>query len=162
MKKFLYLLALPLVLSCKKDDANGPVKIRLTDAPAEFKEVNIDLLEVQVKTKKGGWEHLVTNPGIYNLLAYQNNVDTLIATGSPSDYNIQEIRLILGSNNSVTLLDDQVRPLTIPSGSESGLKIKISDKYYEGPYDFLIDFDALQSIEQKDGSYKLRPVIRLK
>jgi hypothetical protein len=54
-------------------------------------------------------------------------------------------------------------PLTIPSGSESGLKLKV-DKKLNGSLDSLIiDFDAALSIHQLGtGNYQLKPVLKIK
>ncbi len=68
---------------------------------------------------------------------------------------------MLGSNNSVKE-GGNIYPLKIPSGSESGLKIKIGKKLRTGLESLLIDFDALLSIRKERDGYKLRPVIRLK
>jgi hypothetical protein len=104
---------------------------------------------------------LETTPGIYNLLGLQNGVDTLIAQGSfPSDV-VKEIRLVLGDRNSIKA-NGQTYFLTIPSGAESGLKIKLSKKLQANLETLLIDFDAALSIKQEAEVYKLRPVLRIK
>jgi hypothetical protein len=162
-------LALALTVStcivffaCKKDATNSTLHIRMTDAPVALEEVNIDLVQVNVKfSKDTGWVSLQTTPGIYNLLGLQNGVDTLIAQGSfPSDV-VKEIRLVLGDRNSIKA-NGQTYPLTIPSGAESGLKIKLSKKLQANLETLLIDFDAALSIKQEAEGYKLRPVLRIK
>jgi len=153
-----------LAYACQKEDAgNSILKIRMTDAPTALEEVNIDLQQVNIKFEKdsGGWVSMQTNAGIYNLLNFQNGVDTLIAQGSYPQGDVKEIRLMLGNNNSVKE-SGQVYPLVIPSGSESGLKIKINKKLRTGLDSLLIDFDALMSIKKERDNYKLRPVIRLR
>jgi hypothetical protein len=42
-----------------------------------------------------------------------------------------------------------VYPLTIPSGSQSGLKIKINKKLHSSLDSLLIDFDAALSVKKK-------------
>jgi hypothetical protein len=55
----------------------------------------------------------------------------------------------------------EVYPLVIPSGSESGLKIKMQ-KTLNGGIDYLtLDFDAALSVHQEASGYKLRPVIKI-
>ena len=140
--------------------------MRLTDEPTDFDEVNVDIREVRVKfakdTTSNGWVTLATNPGIYNLLAYQNGVDTLLATGTFPVQVVKEIRFILGPNN--TIKDGGVvYPLVIPSGSESGLKIKFSKDLRATLETMIIDFDAALSIQKEGtGDYKLRPVLKIK
>ena len=152
-----------LLFACKKDATNSTLHIRMTDAPAALEEVNIDLMQVNVKFAKdtAAWVALETTPGIYNLLGLQNGVDTLIAQGTfPSDV-VKEIRLVLGDRNTIKA-NGQTYPLTIPSGSESGLKIKISKKLQAKLETLLIDFDAALSVKQETDGYKLRPVLRIK
>ena len=153
-----------VVFACQKDQGeNSNLNIRMTDAPTALEEVNIDLQQVNIKFEKdsGSWRSLQTNAGIYNLLDFQNGVDTLIAQGNVPTENVKEIRLVLGNNNSVKE-GGNIYPLRIPSGSESGLKIKIGRKLRTGLDSLLIDFDALLSIKKEGDHYKLRPVIRLK
>jgi hypothetical protein len=149
--------------ACKKEANNSTLHIRMTDAPVALEEVNIDLVQVNVKFAKDttGWVSLETKPGIYNLLGLQNGVDTLIAQGSFPQDEVKEIRLVLGDRNSIKS-NGQIYPLTIPSGSESGLKIKISKQLRANLETLLIDFDAALSVKQEIDGYKLRPVLRIK
>ena len=163
-----FLFASSLVfISCKKDkEDTTTLNVRLTDEPTAFDEVNVDIKEVMVKFEKdttsNGWVTLATKPGIYNLLAYQNGVDTLLATGTFPVQVVKEIRFILGPNN--TIKDGGVvYPLVIPSGSESGLKIKFSKDMRATLETLIIDFDAALSIQKEGtGDYKLRPVLKIK
>lgn len=151
--------------ACKKDAAQTELRVHMTDAPAAWDEVNIDLKEVQVKLSKGDttkWLTLLTNTGIYNLLGFQNGLDTVIADGSfPTGEIVKEIRLIVGSDNSI-VVSGQSYPLTIPSGAETGLKIKVHKPLQASIENILIDFDAELSIKQEADGYKLLPVIQLK
>jgi len=154
-------------ISCKKDDnGTSTLNVRLTDEPTAYDEVNVDIREVMVKfakdTTSNGWVTLATNPRIYNLLAYQNGVDTLLATGTFPVQTVKEIRFILGPNN--TIKDNGiVYPLVIPSGSESGLKIKFSKDLRATLETVIIDFDAALSVKKEGtGDYKLRPVLKIK
>jgi hypothetical protein len=152
-----------LLSACKKDGSNSTLQIRMTDAPEDFDEVNIDLKEINVKfaTDTTGWVALQTTPGIYNLLGLQNGLDTLIAQGVFPSNVVKEIRLVLGDNNTVKVAG-QTYSLTIPSGSESGLKIKVSKELKADLETLLIDFDAALSVSQEIDGYKLRPVLRIK
>lgn len=152
-----------LLTACKKDSSSSTLHVRLTDAPTALDEVNVDLVQVNVKfaSDSAGWVSLQTKPGIYNLLGLQNGVDTLIAQGTFPSNEVKEIRLVLGSRNSV-VADGKSFPLTIPSGSESGLKIKVNKHLAATLETLLIDFDAALSIKLESGGYKLRPVLRIK
>ena len=76
------------------------MRVRLTDAPADYQEVNIDLQDIHVKLSgdTAGWVELEPVPGVYNLLGLQNGVDTLIGTKDLPKDVVKEIRLVLGTN----------------------------------------------------------------
>jgi hypothetical protein len=147
----------------KESDNNTTLHVRLTDAPAELEEVNVDLKEINVKmaSDTSSWVSLETHAGVYNLLGLQNGVDTLIASGTFPTGTVKEIRLVLGDSNSIKS-NGQTYPLTIPSGSESGLKIKISKPLRTGLDSLVIDFDAGLSVKEEEDGFKLRPVIKVK
>jgi len=155
------------VIACQKtldQQGNSNVQIRMTDAPFNAQAVNVDLQEVRILYRDDStWNTLQTRAGIYNLLQYQNGLDTLIASGSvPANSTIKELRLILGSNNTI-MIDSTIYPLFIPSGSESGLKVKVNKKANVSMNDILLDFDAGLSIHQNgNGRYMLKPVVKLK
>jgi hypothetical protein len=152
--------------SCQKEKESGTTNltVRLTDNPYNASEVNVDIREVRVNVRddSSGWMTLNTVAGIYNLLDLQNGVDTVLASGIIPTGALKEIRFVLGDNNSIKI-DSTTYPLTIPSGSESGLKIKLN-KQITAPIDsLLIDFDAALSIMQTGtGEYKLKPVLKIK
>ncbi len=166
ISRFLF-AAVALVLcieSCKKDTDQTTLNIRLTDGPVDFQQVNVDIREIRVKTSNdtAQWILLQTNAGIYNLLDFQNGIDTLLAVGPVPMATLKEIRFILGPDNSV-MVDSVLYPLTTPSAQESGLKVKIDKDLALDINTFVLDFDAAQSVKmQGNGMYKLQPVIRLK
>lgn len=143
------------------EPAQSNFYVHMTDAPGDFSEVNIDLVSVIVKTSNRGEVKLNVNPGIYNLLDFRNGIDTLIATGGLDSCIVSQIRLVLGSRNSVTV-DSVNYPLTVPSGEQSGLKIQLHKQLQAGvAYHLLLDFDANKSvIKTGNNVYKLKPVIR--
>lgn len=162
----LSILSLSLVgfFACKKESSSSKLAVRMTDAPASYDEVNVDLKEVRVNfdDDSTGWVTLESRPGIYNLLGLQNGVDSLIGQGSfATNKIVKEIRLVLGTNNSIKT-NGQVYPLVVPSGSESGLKIKIAKHLRDTLEKVVIDFDADLSVKQENDGYKLRPVIKVK
>jgi len=168
MKMFKFVPVLVLVSSvvfvaCKKDAGTSTLQLKLTDAPGDWQEVNIDLKEVRVNFRDDstGWVSLQTKDTIYNLLGLQNGLDTLIAQGTFPTNTVKEIRLILGDNNTIKT-NGQVYPLTIPSGSESGLKIKVNKKLNATLETVVLDFDAGASVTQEQDGFKLRPVITVK
>lgn len=152
-----------LIPACNKDDNDekAHLSIRMTDAPANYDAVMIDVQGVEIIGNSDKVYTLNTNTGIYNLLDYSNGLDTLIATGDLEAGKISQIRLILGTNNTV-VVDGLVHPLSTPSAQQSGLKLKVNETFEAGvSYSILLDFDANQSIVATgNGEYQLKPVIR--
>ena len=158
-----------LLSSCKKDKTPEPTpdpakptpySVRMTDAPGPYTAVYVDIQAVEV-IGNGNSTMLNVNAGVYNLLDFSNGADTLIATGSLTVDKVQQIRLILGTNNSV-VSGGVTYPLSTPSAQQSGLKLQVHQDLQAGvAYSVLLDFDANQSIVvEGNGSYSLKPVIR--
>ncbi len=133
----------------------------MTDAPGPYGAVYVDIVGVEITGTNNDAVLLNVNPGIYNLLNFSNGKDTLIGTGSLDVGSVEQIRLILGSRNSV-MINNVSYPLSTPSAEQSGLKLQVHKTLEAGvEYEILLDFDANQSIiETGNGTYKLKPVIR--
>jgi hypothetical protein len=160
-------LTMVIIHSCTKSNDQAVLQVRLTDNPIGLREVNVDIQQVRIKfsddsLSSNGWVDMATNARIYNLLGLQNGVDTLLATGTFPQDVVKEIRFVLGPNNTVKDSLGIVYPLTVPSGSESGLKIKVNKKLGASLQTLLIDFDAALSIKKEPDGYKLRPVLKIK
>lgn len=158
--------------ACSDEDratGSARMEVRLTDAPGDYEEVNVDIQSVQIHKSSDdngtGWITLENiKPGIYNLLDFANGRDTLLASANLPAGQISQIRLVLGNNNSLKLKGESVtRPLTTPSGQTSGLKLQINAGLEAGvTYVVLLDFDAAKSVVKRgnSGQYNLKPVIR--
>jgi len=161
----LFGLMVLLVPSCTKDKTTSTdkskISVRMTDAPGNYDAVNIDVQGVEVIGSEAGTVMLNIHNRIYNILNFSNGLDTLIATGDLNAGTVSQIRLILGTNNTVKV-GGVVYPLSTPSAMQSGLKLQIHQTFEAGvSYSILLDFDASQSIVlQGNGDYQLKPVIR--
>ncbi|HEY3370871.1 MAG TPA: DUF4382 domain-containing protein [Prolixibacteraceae bacterium] len=152
-----------LWVGCNKDNTSDTtrVKVRMTDAPGNYDQVNVDVKGVEFKMDNGALVNLNVTAGVYNLLDFTNGMDTLIASADVQSGTLSQVRLILGDNNSVSV-DGVVYHLTTPSAQESGLKLSMNAALIPGvDYQLLLDFDANKSIVTTgNGEYKLKPVIR--
>jgi len=159
-----------LFLSCQKSSSSsgsGHLEVRLTDDPGNYDAVYIDVekVEVNVSSDSGttsGWQTVnLLRPGVYNLLKFSNGIDTLLAAADLPAGTISQMRLVLGSNNSV-VVNGQSFPLKTPSAQQSGLKFNIHSTLTAGiVYRLWIDFNAGRSIVTTgNGGYILKPVIR--
>lgn len=168
MKKSIVLLgfAVAALTACNKDKGNGFITVRLTDAPAAYQQVNVDIQKVEVhlvpNSGTAQWISLPTKSGVYDLLALQNGIDTsIVNTTQLAAGKITQMRLILGTNNSV-MENNTVYPMTVPSGSETGIKIPGPIQVVgNSTLSVLLDFDASKSVNQQGtGDYQLKPVIQ--
>ena len=178
MKKFLLPAAILIFtiiaffISCQKEvnssnTGSGAPRLRvyLTDAPASYDKVLVDVKDVQINLTNdsiSGWQSLSNVAvGTYDLLDLTNGNDTLLADSNVPVGTISQVRLILGSNNAVVVNGTSI-PLTTPSGQQSGLKINVHQRVDSGLlYNLVLDFDASRSIVKTgNGRYILKPVVR--
>ena len=177
LKKYLmFLLTISTVsavlISCNdKDDTGGTSKVtvRMTDAPGDYDEVNVEVLDVMIKNNsdasEDGWVSIGNiQPGIYNLLDLTGGINVLLADNEvPSGY-LGQLRLVLGDENTV-VKDGVTYALNTPSAQQSGLKLQINQTLQAGAtYNFLLDFDVEHSVVVEaggSGNYNLHPVIRV-
>ncbi|NLR57560.1 DUF4382 domain-containing protein [Chitinophaga polysaccharea] len=157
--------------SCSKSSdsssGNSKMSVYLTDAPSPYDAVWVDIQDVQVNASTDasastGWQSIhILRPGVYNLLQFRNGVDTLLASQDLPAGAINQIRLVLGSNNSV-VIDGTSHPLETPSAQQSGLKLNINATLVAGvEYRLWLDFDANRSVVVTgNNKYILKPVIR--
>jgi hypothetical protein len=163
LKIFILAIAVStLWTACKKDNAGTtPVTVRLTDAPGNFQQVNVDITGIEFTIDNEATANLNITAGIYNLLDLTNGINVLIASDNVPSGKLSQVRLILGANNSVKV-NNVVYPLSTPSAMQSGLKLNVNSTLTSGvEYNLLLDFDASQSIVLTgNGEYQLKPVIR--
>ena len=162
--------------SCGDDNSSGQtsrVTVRMVDAPGDYDEVNVEVLDVLIKnssdTGDQGWISIgdktqVGEGKIYNLLSLTGGVNALLADNEVPSGNLGQIRLLLGDENTV-VKGVTSYPLKTPSAQQSGLKLKINQTLEVGKtYEFLLDFDVERSVVIQaggSGNYNLHPVIRV-
>jgi hypothetical protein len=149
--------------------------------PQNLEEVNVDVQQISIfyqearvdtvsadsvvfsEGGKGEWLDVPLEPGILNLLDIPDTDILLTSVDLPEGY-YSEVRLILGDDNTVVTEDGDVHDLMVPSGGQSGYKIKFDSQLYSGQsIDLTIEFDAEQSIHiTGNGRYMLNPVLNLR
>ena len=156
-------------VACSNDDDTSPqegearLMVHLTDAPGDYDAVYVDVQDVLVKYS--GEEAEVSigeiEAGVYDLLELTGGITVLLADNDVPSGRINQIRLVLGENNTV-VVDGQTHDLQTPSAQQSGLKINVNQEVEANlQYEFILDFNVHESIvEQGNGNYLLTPVIR--
>jgi len=141
----------------------GTVSVHLVDGPGDFQEINLHVLRVEIHGDDG-WTTLSEPGRTYDLLTLRGGVVATLARDVrlPAGHYTQ-LRLVLGTGNSVRPEGGAVEDLEVPSGLRSGLKIVCETRLEEeGVRDLYIDFDGHRSIflhETGSGRYLLRPVV---
>lgn len=175
------LLVMCIAVSCNDINFNGSqsgkakMDVHLTDAPGDYEEVNIEVQGLRIHftpagmdtvemnpEKDGEWIDLPVDPMTVNLLDLQNGVDTLLSSAELDPGYYRELRLMLGGNNTV-VVDGSTNDLKVPSGQQSGYKIKFETELEAGEdIDVVVDFDASRSVHKagNSGKYILKPVLK--
>ena len=165
MKLFIVLLAAlsTMMAGCKKELKNGQasnVKFNITDAPANFDALNIDIQAIKGHSQTAGWVTLSSQLGTINILNYVNGNSTLAAQGDIAAGTIDQVQLVLGSGNSVVV---NGTTFALSASQISGLTVNMNGQLQAGgQYNWTFDFDASQSVSAAGtGSFTFTPVIRL-
>lgn len=152
--------------ACDRDTSStGTFEVRLHDAPGDYQELWVDIQRVEVNNSNdegSGWV-TISEPGQrYDILTLTNGASELLGSAELEEGTYQQIRLILGDNNTLVYNDEEL-PVTVPSGSQSGLKLNINATI-EGDvvYTLWLDFHADRSIVRtgQGNNFLLKPVIR--
>ena len=150
----------------------GTLSVGLTDAPAmELSSVNIAFNTIRLKPADGEWlEYSLAETGTVDLLTLQGGLtEPLISNEEVPAGEYSEIRLIIDTESSwVTKKSegDARFTLAVPSGEQSGLKLKGDFVVAaDDSTSFTIDFDVRKSIVDPQGEalgdFMLKPVLRL-
>jgi len=140
----------------------------MVDSPAAYDQVNIvvDSLQahIAIDDTTAGWFTLSTTPATYDLLVYVNGSFAVIGSAELPVGRYSQIRLYIGSGSNV-VVDGETKPLAIPSGVQSGVKLNIDATISaDATTTIMLDFDANLSIVKSGNpvnpTYTLKPVIR--
>lgn len=176
LASFLTVLGSIVLTNCDNNSVDSTAASRMTvkmsDAPGDYKEVNIDVRDIMIKSTTNaddqGWVSIGNLPSqgkVYNLLSLTGGINAALADKEVAPGYVGQIRLVLGDQNTIVLKDGTSYPLKTPSAQQSGLKIQVNQTLVAGvTYDYLLDFDVNRSIVVQAGNsgiYNLSPVIRV-
>ena len=180
-----------LLPSCAKDSSGAQqISVFLTDGPASYDAVNVEILAVEVKVDSsaghelddhrcdndddrddhlrshdefGSWTSLPFTPQVFNLLDLNNGIDALLGTTTVGG-TVRKIRLTLGTNNTI-VKDGVTYPLSLINPTQNFLYVHLYDRDREHhnngtAISVWVDFDVARSIIENNGQFFLRPVLR--
>jgi hypothetical protein len=181
LRQLLSVLIIMSLVACNDSDSSNsqePAKlsVKLVDNPGDYENVFVEITDVMIKygntsddsenNEDEGWVSIgIIEPGIYDLLELTGGINLpLVENENIEPGVIKQIRLVLGSSNSIVLDGEiEARPLTTPSAQQSGLKVMVNQPIESGfNYSFILDFDVDESIvvAGNSGNIILKPVLR--
>ncbi len=174
MKRLIYIIPVILLFlytGCTGDNSTNPgnglgqLKITMIDSPAQYDQVNIEVIRVEVHmadSSESGWSVINPVPHTYDLLQLVNGASVVLGDTFLTAGHYTQIRLILGGGSNVVINGDTI-PLMISSGMQTGIKLNHEFDIEPGNlYELMLDFNAERSIHiTGNGEYKLNPVIRV-
>ena len=180
-----------ILFSCAKETSSAQqISVFLTDGPASYDAVNVEILAVEVKVDSsaghesddhrgdndddrddhlrshdefGSWTSLPFTPQVFNLLDLSNGVDALLGTTTVGG-TVRKIRLTLGTNNTI-VKDAVTYPLSLINPTQNFLYIKLNARHRQrngnnSGQSVWVDFDVARSIVENNGQFYLKPVLR--
>nr|MBI1229453.1 DUF4382 domain-containing protein [Cytophagales bacterium] len=152
-------------------DENAVVELYLIDSPADFEEVWVEVLGVELLSKGADGGNAAAWIAI-PYVAEEQQVNLLELTGGNSlklgemelpAGEIAQLRLKLGGNNYL-VKDNVESQLSTTSAQQEGLTVSVDRILHAGAsHDIVIDFDVARSLVHgaNVGQYFLRPLIRV-
>ncbi len=158
-------------------DGKGTVRVVMTDAPFPINlvaEANVSIERVEIRSKSAdsdsGFTIVTDIDTILNLVDLRNGITAQLGELDLGPGIYDEIRLITG-DAEIILTDDTRFDLKVPSGSQTGIKIKIKNDLTveEGKVvEVLLDFDLSKSFVVKGNpatpsginGFNFKPVLR--
>lgn len=158
-----------VVINCSKNPSDpaakpGHLVVHLTDAPANYSEVNITFAEISAHIDSQ-WVVVSTEQQKINLLEWNNGRSIVLGEADVPAGRYNQIRLKIVDADVV--YNGQSFPMDVPSGATSGLKLGPAFTVESGvAYELMIDFDAERSVvsngpPNNPNGFKLKPHIRV-
>jgi hypothetical protein len=166
---FMASLILFLLSGCEEDATGlepgmGRLNVYMTDAAALYDSVNITFSQVSAHIDSE-WVSVTGDPVTVDLLTLTNGNILLIGSAEVPAGKYTQVRIII--DDAEIGVNGELFPLTVPSGSQTGLKLGPQFTIEEGSiYDLVIDFDVQRSIvingsKKNPKGYKLKPHMRM-
>lgn len=155
---------------CGGAATDGTLSLSVTDAPVDnASHVWIQFAGVELHNASGTESFTFDQPKRLDLLTLQGSTSApLLDSVSLAAGSYQWIRLMVdagpdhGTASSIVLTDGSEHALTVPSGSETGLKLVRGFTIAQGgSADFTIDFDLRKSVVSSANGYTLKPTLRV-
>lgn len=152
----------------------GELRVALTDAPGPFDQILVDVTALDVHSatatdsagddagsSSDGWTRVADVGQRIDLLTLQNGVQMALGSVMLPAGAYDQLRLIV--SGGAVVAGGVSSPLTIPSGSETGVKVRYAFTLDADTTSTLtLDFDGAASIVDSGHGYLLRPVLSIR
>lgn len=145
--------------------------LRLTDSPAAFTSLYVEITGVDVQHADGKWIQLSNDIHYVNILSLTNGTEIELANKLQlRDGNYIQLRLHFGTDHSITLFNPATNHQNPQETITRKLKwlgnymidIPINEEINKHKSaNVLLDFDVAQSVIQNGDSFTLKPVLRV-
>jgi hypothetical protein len=163
------MIVMVTLFGCEKDatglePGQGRLNVYMTDAAAIYDSVNITFSQVSAHIDSE-WVMVTGDPVTVDLLKWTNGNKLLIGSTDVPAGKYTQVRILI--DDAEIGVDDEVYPLTVPSGAKTGLKFGPEFTVEEGSiYELVFDFDVNRSIvvngpKKAPKGYKLKPHMRM-
>lgn len=151
--------------------AGSSFYVDMTDSPANFSRMDVEITGVEVYHDSQGWITLNTSIRSLNLLSLANGVTSNIAVGSSMQAgHYSRVRIRFSDNNSVRLnAAVDLGGIHFAAGSTVMLKWATPERFVDVTIDktitadrgarVVLDFDAESSVTEGIGVFLFKPVI---
>lgn len=151
--------------SCKKDkDAPGKsFKVRMTDSPGDFVQLNLQITSVDVYSQSQGWVNLSSQTQSVNVVSLTNGAEIELANAtSVSVGTYTKVRVTFASQASVMLVGGGSSLSLSWTGGQQQVEIAI-EAQVSGSVgaNILLDFNVAQSVTEVGGAYFINPFISI-
>lgn len=143
-------------------------KVRMTDSPADFEGLDVEIAEVEVYSETTGWVDLSSESQFVDVLSLTNGTEAEIGFAS----NLQaahytQLRITFGSENSLSVMGSAdlggisgLLNLELAMRDSHQVVIEIDEEVNaQNSADILLDFNVAASVIQYGNDYVLDPVM---
>ncbi len=143
----------------------GSITVELTDEPGDIVEANVTIERVELVSAQDSIVVLSTETQTLDLLTLQDGVTETIAEADLPQGVYDQMRFVVAESSTIRLDDGTELDLTVPSGTETGIKIILPAFQVTSGDDevtVLLDFSVADSFVRAgaSGMYLFKPVVR--
>ncbi len=180
LKAFIVVGMLVSLISCNRgeEESRGTpqqVEVRMTDSPANYAALDVEITGVDVYIENKGWVQLSSQNQIVNVLSLTNGKSVQLGQNTFFETGVfQKVKINFGEKHGLWIYGDLTANTPI-AGINLNNKTKV-EMYWAGPKEIiveldanteaqneiiiLLDFDVAKSIIESGNSYMINPIIK--